>query len=108
MANAPRAYRKVLAAVLQTHCPQVEVIVVQEALDEAVDRLPTFVVRNELTDRVQTRPLAWVLLYADGESRAVLGITQPQVSVTNVEFHHILASVHAAEVMAQRCLPAVA
>ena len=76
LANEPRLYREVIAGALRIVRPHLEVIVVEpEDLDAAVVRLaPDLVLCSRLTEVVETRPRAWVVLYPDMETRAVIAI----------------------------------
>jgi hypothetical protein len=76
LANEPRLYRDVIAGALRAVRPHLEVIVVEpEDLDREVVRLaPDLVLCSQLTEVVETRPLAWVVLYPDMEMRAVIAI----------------------------------
>jgi hypothetical protein len=76
VANEPRAYREVIAGALQVLRPHHEVIVVEpENLDGAVVRLvPELVLCSRLTEVVETRPLAWAVLYPAMDTRALISI----------------------------------
>jgi hypothetical protein len=76
VANEPRSYREAIAGALRVLCPHLEVIVVEpEDLDREVVRLaPNVVLCSRLTEAVETRPLAWVVLYPNGETWAVISI----------------------------------
>jgi hypothetical protein len=76
VANEPRSYREVIASTLQVLRPHLEVILVEpEDLDRNVVRLaPNLVLCSRLTEVVETRSRAWVVLYPDMEMRAVIAI----------------------------------
>ena len=93
VANEPRAYRDAIAAALQELRPNVAVIPVEpHGLDGEIARLdPHLVVCSRLTEAVQARPLAWVMLYPDGEPWAVMSIAGQHMLVTGIEFQALLA-----------------
>ncbi|MDQ3855611.1 MAG: hypothetical protein M3281_04365, partial [Chloroflexota bacterium] len=74
MANEPRCYREVVAATLGALRPGAEVISVEPTdIDAELARLdPHLVVCSRLTEAVETRAGAWVLLYPDGDNSAVI------------------------------------
>jgi hypothetical protein len=76
VANEPRSYREVIAGTLQVLRPHLEVIVVEpEDLDRDVVRLaPNLVLCSRLSEAVEIHALAWVVLYPNGETRAVISI----------------------------------
>jgi hypothetical protein len=76
VANEPRSYREVIATTLQVLRPHLEVIEVEpEDLDREVVRLvPNMVLCSRLSEAVETRPIAWVVLYPNGETQAVISI----------------------------------
>ena len=76
LGNEPRFYREVIAATLHELRPHLEVVIVEpEDLDGAVvQRRPQFVLCSRLSEVVETRCLAWVLLYPHGAARVVLRV----------------------------------
>ena len=74
--NEPRFYREVIAATLQELRPHLEVVIVEpEGLDGAVVQCrPQIVLCSRLSEVVETRCLAWVLLYPHGEARVVISV----------------------------------
>ncbi len=99
LANEPRAYREVMAAAVQELRPQHQVIaVVPDALDDEVLRLkPALVLCSRLTQVVQGYPLAWIMLYPDGETRALISIAGQSSAVDDLDFNGLLAVIDETE-----------
>ncbi|HEV2108134.1 MAG TPA: hypothetical protein VGR16_07715 [Thermomicrobiales bacterium] len=95
VSNEPRVYREVLAAALQEMRPAAEVEMVDPtALDaEIVSKKPGLVFCSALTDAIRRGASAWVLLYPEGEGRAVLGVGNRERDIANVDFSALLAVV---------------
>jgi hypothetical protein len=102
VANEPRSYREVIAAAVHELRPHAEVITVEPAdLDREVVHLePHLVLCSRLTEVVETRTLAWVLLYPDGEARAVISIAGQRRTVANFAFCSLLSIVDQTEQLA--------
>ena len=102
IANDPRAYREVIGAAFQALRPHLEVTVADPAdLDAEIARLdPHLVFCSQLTDAVQNVPLAWVMLYPDGEARAEIYIGGQRIAVADIEFERLLAIADEAEQLA--------
>jgi hypothetical protein len=75
IANEPAMYREVISAALRELRPDVEVFTAEpEDLErEFLRLLPQLVVCSNLTKRVELEAPAWIELYPDGASRAVVG-----------------------------------
>ena len=103
LANEPLAYREVIAAALLALRPQHEVfIVAPEELDSEVTRLaPQMVVCSRFSAVVQAIALAWVMLYPDGASHAVVSIAGASRTVGDIEFNSILSIVDHTEQLAE-------
>ena len=93
--NEPVFYRDVMATALQDLRPQVEVVEVEPAaLDgEVLRRRPHLVVCSELSEVVQTRAPAWVLIYPVGANVAVVSIAGRRTTIPRVRFDDLLAVV---------------
>jgi hypothetical protein len=102
VANEPQAYRDVVAMAIRVFRPQMEVIVVEpEDLDrEIVHRDPTLVVCSTLTEIVETRMFAWILLYPDGKTRAEISLSGQRTSLGDIELTLLLSTVDEAKVLA--------
>ncbi len=76
VANEPRSYREAMAVACQVLRPQVEVILAEPAdLDAEVTRLdPQLVLCSRLTEGLRCGARAWVVLYPEGEARAVINV----------------------------------
>ena len=74
IANEPSIYREVISSALEELRPDVEVFTAEpDDLDEEFLRLlPDLVVCSHTTKRVETDAPAWVELYPDGASHAVV------------------------------------
>ncbi len=94
VANEPRAYREVLAAAVHELRPGLEVQAVEpEELDGIVGRdLPHLVVCSRLSEVIETRAPAWVVLYPEGEGRAVIGLGGRRTALSGgrIDFARIL------------------
>ena len=93
VANEPRSYREAMAVACRVLCPEVEVILAEPAeLDAAVVRLdPQFVLCSRLTEGLRTGSRAWVLLYPEGEGRAVISVAGHCVSTGDIGFAALAA-----------------
>jgi hypothetical protein len=93
--NDPRSYRETHAETFRLLRPQAEVVRVEPGeLDAAVVRLaPHLVVCSALSEVVQTRPLAWILLYPDGANLAVVSIAGVQRTIPKVAFDDLLDAI---------------
>ena len=103
VANEPRAYREALAAVVQALRPQAEVVTAEPAaLDGAVAHVaPDLVVCSRLTPNVRALAPAWVLLYPDGQSGAVVSVSRQETAVAGIDLDRILAAVDQAARLAR-------
>lgn len=92
LANEPHAYREVLASALQHLRPHYRTeIATPETLDGTVAQLhPQFVVCNRASAIVQLLARTWIVLYPDGERRAVISVDGCQTSVVDLELERIL------------------
>jgi hypothetical protein len=93
VANEPRSYREAMAVACRVLCPEVEVILAEPAdLDAAVVRLdPQFVLCSRLTEGLRTGSRAWVLLYPEGEARAVISVAGRCVTTGDLGFAALAA-----------------
>lgn len=100
VANEPCAYREAIADVLRELRPHIEVDAVEpDGLDGEVARLrPHLVVCSRITAAVSTL-LAWVMLYPDGENRAVISTAGEQVTVDNIGFDDLLSAIDRIELL---------
>lgn len=102
IANEPRAYREAFAAALQELRPRMEIFTAEpEDLDAAVLRhAPHLTVCSALTEIVQTRLLAWAMLYPGGTSSAVLSLAGRQTTVMGLDLGDLLDLLDRAERLA--------
>ena len=93
VANEPRAYREAIAAGLRELRPAFDVVETDPAgLDAAVVRLaPAFVVCSEVTEVVETRSPAWVLLYPEGTRLAVASVAGEHATTGELDLAGLLA-----------------
>jgi hypothetical protein len=103
VANEPRAYREAFAAVLHELRPHIEVICIEpDDLDEKVSHgSPRLVLCSRLTEALQMCCDAWILLYPNGENRALISVAGRRTVVTNIAFSHLLSVIDELEPLAQ-------
>jgi hypothetical protein len=102
VANEMCAYREVIAEVFQELRPHVEVHCVEpDDLDhEIACHRPHLVVCSQLTDAMHSL-LAWIMLYPDGENRAVVSTAGEHTTLANVGFDHLLSIIDKTELLYQ-------
>jgi hypothetical protein len=100
VANEPCAYREAITDVLRELRPHIAFdAVAPEGLDGEVARLrPHLVVCSKIT-AVMSTLLAWVMLYPEGENRAVVSTSGEQVMVDNVGFEDLLSFIDRVELL---------
>ena len=103
VANEPRVYREAFAAVLQALRPHLEVICIEPGdLDGTVAHgRPHLVLCSQLTEAVQMCCEAWILLYPNGENRALISVARRWTVVTNIAFADLLSGIDELEPPAQ-------
>lgn len=99
----PRSYREAIATTVQDVRPHAEVVAVEPvALEQMVAcHLPHLVVCSRLSEVVETRPLAWILLYPDGASVAVVSLAGQKATVPDLDFAGLLEVVDHTELLAR-------
>ena len=99
VANAPPAYQEVIASALRSLRPHLDVRTsAPEGLDDAIlSEVPDFVICSRMSEVVQTRTPAWLLLYPDGDSLTVHSLHGRQASAADLAFDDLLALVDRAE-----------
>ncbi len=95
VANEPSAYRDVIAAAFRARRPAAAVrAVAPEALDgEVVCQAPHLVICSALSETVETRAHAWVLLYPGGTTRVVTSLAGRRATTADITFEELLALV---------------
>ena len=103
VANEPRAYREAFAAVLHELRPHLEVICIEpDDLEGTVSHgRPRLVLCSRLTEVMQTCCDAWILLYPNGENRALISVAGRRTVVTNIAFSDLLSAIDELEPPAQ-------
>jgi hypothetical protein len=103
VANELCTYRETIADVFQELRPHVEVHCIEpDELDQEIARVhPHMVLCSRLTDGVSSL-LAWILLYPDGENHAVINTAGETVTLTDVEFGHLLSILDKAELLCRK------
>ena len=103
IANEPPAYREVLALVLQEMRVPADVSCVEpEDLDDEIARLePHLVICSRLTGMLDAARIGWLLLYPDGETRAVLSMLGQRTELTDPDLDDILSLVERTSELAQ-------
>jgi hypothetical protein len=92
LTNDPRAYRETIAATLQALRPHLTVVTAEpECLDAAVrEHVPQLVVCSRLTELVQTRLLAWVLLHPDNTAMVRTSLAGRATTVAGLDLAGLL------------------
>ncbi len=100
VANEPCAYREAIANVLWELRPHIEVNIIEPGgLDGEIARLrPHLVVCSQITVAVSAL-VASVMLYPDGENRAVISTAGEQVTIDNVGFDDLLSAIDRIELL---------
>ncbi len=101
VANEPRTYRQVISCVLGNLKPDAEVIATEpEDLDREILRFtPHLVVCSQATPAVRSNVPAWVELYPNGASGAVIGLAGEHTMVADVQFDTLLSTVDRVELL---------
>jgi hypothetical protein len=99
VANKPFVYREVISAAFQELRPHVEVISVEpEHLDREFLRLvPHLVVCSRVTALVKRGAVAWVELYPEHASRAVVSLAGRETTSDAIDFDALLSILDRAE-----------
>ena len=99
VANEPFVYREVISAAFQELRPHVEVISVEpEHLDREFLRLvPHLVVCSRVTALVKRGAVAWVELYPEHASRAVVSLAGEETTSDAIDFTALLSILDRAE-----------
>jgi hypothetical protein len=100
IANEPCAYREVIAGAFWELRPHVEVHCIEpdDLDDEIACHRPHLVVCSRLTTDMHSL-LAWILLYPDGENRAVIKTAEEHVTLTEVGFGDLLSILDKTELL---------
>jgi hypothetical protein len=100
VANDPCTYREAIADAFRELRPHIEVKAAEpDDLDHEVTRFrPHLTICSRLTAAMESL-LAWILLYPDGENRAVINTTGEQVAVANVGFNDLLSVIDETELL---------
>ncbi len=104
VANELRSYREVIGAAFPHLRPQhaVTAIAPSEDLDTEVAHLdPQLVLCNNLTPAMQARPIACVMLYPNGETRAEICVDGNCTTVADLELSKLLALIDQTEKLAR-------
>ncbi len=93
VANVPLSYRQAMAAAITALRPDIDVLLGEpEALDTEVERLfPDLVVCSHVTPLVESRVLAWVDLYPEGDRRVTISTDGRRVETDGVELQDLLS-----------------
>ncbi len=92
LANEPRVYREAMASAFRYLRPGVEIVVTEsDKLDDQVRELrPHLVMSNQPARSLEDHPLPHVLLYPEGESKALVSIDGQQTTIVSVELEDLL------------------
>jgi hypothetical protein len=102
-----RCYREVIAATVRALRPHhvVEIVAPQELDGAVVQRGPQLVLCSRLSEVVETRCLAWVLLYPQGEARVVISVAGRRHTVPDRGLDGLLRVVDQTELLARGDAP---
>ncbi len=92
LANEPRAYREAMASAFRRLRPDAEIVVAEsDELDEQIrDLRPHLVLSSQPARSLEDRPLPHVLLYPEGESKALVNIDGQQTTIADVDLEDLL------------------
>ncbi len=93
VANEPLFYRETMAATFRKLRPQVEVIVTEPSdLDTEVMRLtPDLVFCSGLSEVVETRSPAWVVLYPGGQTQVEMSVAGARTRTADLELRDLIS-----------------
>lgn len=101
VANEPRAYQEAMTVAIEGMRPHIEVTPADPStLDSDIARVsPHMVLCSRLTPALEGSALAWVLLYPEGESRAVVCIADERTDVErDLDLSELLSIIDRVEV----------
>lgn len=103
-ANDPRSYREVLAGTTRELRPEIEVrVTAPETLDGELEALaPDLVICSRLTEAVRERVPAWIELYPDGKSLAVVSVEGQRSTFEGLDLPALLSFVDTAVELASK------
>ena len=103
VANEPRLYREVIAAMLAAQRPRCGVLMADPPdLDAAVLRhRPDFVVCSGLTEVVRREAVAWAVLYPAGSAHADIGLAGARLTMREFGFGALVVLLDCAAGLAQ-------
>ncbi len=92
LANEPRVYREAMASAFRYLCLGAEIAVAEsDGLDDQVTEFRLHLVLSSQAARsLEDHPLPHVLLYPEGESKALVSIDGQQTTIVNVELADLL------------------
>ncbi len=92
LANEPRVYREAMATAFRRLRPGAEIIVAEaDELDEQIrDLRPHLVMSSQAARCLEDHPLSHVLLYSEGESKALVSLDGQQTAILDVELDDLL------------------
>jgi len=103
VANDPRCYREVMAAILQEMRPKLEVVLADpDDLRGAVERIAPDLLLCSRPDLVVEKVPSWAVLYPDGHGSAVVNIAGDSFVLESADFEDVLALVDRAELALTR------
>ncbi len=92
LANEPRVYREAMASAFRYLRPGAEIVVAEsdELDDQVTEFRPHLVLSSQAARSLEDHPLPHVLLYPEGESKALVSIDGQQTTIVNVELEDLL------------------
>ena len=95
VATEPRAYREVMAGALQELRPSAEILLVEpDDLEAALTLMrPRLVVSSRSVETLRDCPLAWVVVYPNGETTALICVNGRRTTLGDLPFERLLSVV---------------
>ncbi len=92
LVNEPRVYREAMATAFRRLRPGAEIVVAgSDELDDQIRNLnPHLVMSSQPVRSLEDHPLPHVLLYPEGESKALVSIDGQQATIVGVELEDLL------------------
>ncbi len=92
LVNEPRVYREAMATAFRRLRPGAEIVVAEsDQLDDQIrDLRPHLLMSSQPARCLEDHPLPHVLLYPEGESKALVSIDGQQTAILDVELEDLL------------------
>ncbi len=92
LVNEPRVYREAMATAFRRLRPGAEIVVAEsdELDDQVTEFRPHLVLSSQAARSLEDHPLPHVLLYPEGESKALVNIDGQRMTIVGVELEDLL------------------